>query len=749
MTDLITTFDDADLREFYQAHSGLLQKALEDKPALLATLPRNAAVVEPAGLVAPVTVDPSLPEIVLLHGITDSHLANSAGGRLNRIWLDMLELLKGQFTRRLTLREDASDPVGSAMVTNGYATKKYQAALDRWTAQRFRTHVFQYDWRKTVRSAARDLEAFLAGLDSVSKGRKVVLVCHSMGGLVAATYAAQSAEWEKQVEHCVFAGSPLGGSYSPVESILGLADSIRKLARLSLFESQQDFQRMVASFPGLIDMLPNPELFPDAADLYQQSGWPGPIRPRQEWLDDSRALKEVLWTSPIHKVATHLVANGRPTIGAFPWNGGQTERTRVMSNEGDGAVMNKASLVPGVPAYRVDADHGMLVTLPTVHEAVIRIARGLKPELSEARIGSLTDANSAGLIAPAGLVGLVAPPSTNTTYALAGALAPHFASSTALDANFEADDRQNIQDFDRAALRSKPFSWQNALSLAVASKIAYRRETAAVKLLATVGWGFSGCEVFDQEDTQGFICWDDHVVVLSYRGTEQNLADWLRNLQAVGHQTTYGLVHAGFLAGFGVARDPVEKILKSIDRIDEKVMWITGHSLGGALALVAGAEFQKTYPIAGLYTYGQPKVGDGKFADFYNQHYPDRLHRVVNFQDVVPMVPPFYQHVGKLYHFDRDGAAVMGLIQPGALEVTVSDTQRELSEPEFERLKERLDALSEPAAPEGLILPDALAVLPPSEPQIETQAALFGVSVSDHNLDKGYIPRVRAQRDRS
>ena len=111
------------------------------------------------GMTAPVPLDPNLPEIVLLHGITDSHLAEvTLFGRHNRIWLDYLELVKGKYTRRLSLQADGeSDLEGVQIVTNGHRKKKYNPAIDAWQQAGIRTHVFTYDWRKSVRSAAEHL----------------------------------------------------------------------------------------------------------------------------------------------------------------------------------------------------------------------------------------------------------------------------------------------------------------------------------------------------------------------------------------------------------------------------------------------------------------------------------------------------------------------------------------------------------------------------------------------------------------
>jgi hypothetical protein len=79
-------------------------------------------------------------------------------------------------------------------------------------------------------------------------------------------------------------------------------------------------------------------------------------------------------------------------------------------------------------------------------------------------------------------------------------------------------------------------------------------------------------------------------------------------------------------------------------------LWFTGHSLGAALATLAAYEMGN---VQALYTFGSPRVGDGRFAELFAEadipHY-----RVVHHDDVVPHVPislpPVfgYEHVGDL-----------------------------------------------------------------------------------------------------
>jgi hypothetical protein len=82
---------------------------------------------------------------------------------------------------------------------------------------------------------------------------------------------------------------------------------------------------------------------------------------------------------------------------------------------------------------------------------------------------------------------------------------------------------------------------------------------------------------------------------------------------------------------------------------------ITGHSLGGALALLAAATWVDGEPVQGVYTYGQPMVGKADFVSSVRRRLLDRYFRFVNDSDVVPRVPPGYRHSGQLYHFDARG----------------------------------------------------------------------------------------------
>ena len=81
-----------------------------------------------------------------------------------------------------------------------------------------------------------------------------------------------------------------------------------------------------------------------------------------------------------------------------------------------------------------------------------------------------------------------------------------------------------------------------------------------------------------------------------------------------------------------------------------RARYIFGHSLGGALAIICALDLSMmNLPIAGVYTFGQPRVGDAAFAAHYNNELRDLTFRVVNQNDIVPRTPGVlmgYRHCG-------------------------------------------------------------------------------------------------------
>jgi len=68
-----------------------------------------------------------------------------------------------------------------------------------------------------------------------------------------------------------------------------------------------------------------------------------------------------------------------------------------------------------------------------------------------------------------------------------------------------------------------------------------------------------------------------------------------------------------------------------------------GHSLGGALAIVFAAALREARPalarrIAGVVSFGAPRVGDAEFAARFNSAFSGRAFRVTHGADIIPHV---------------------------------------------------------------------------------------------------------------
>jgi hypothetical protein len=289
--------------------------------------------------------------------------------------------------------------------------------------------------------------------------------------------------------------------------------------------------------------------------------------------------------------------------------------------------------------------------------------------------------------------------------------------------------------FDLGSLSSGQFDWKAALSCALASKLAYE-EGPVVRDTTTGSWGFQDCEFLDRDNTQCFVAWSSDVALVSFRGTA-SVGDWLANLNLFSTTRSYGTVHRGFLGAFQVVESDLQTLLRPLSG---RTLVVTGHSLGGALATIAAAEWEDRFSISFIYTYGQPAVGKGTFPASIDGHYPGKFFRFVNDDDVVPRVPPTYRHVGKLFHFDANGnledqlesAAVEAANRVIAPVFHSPENPPIMTEAEFDRmraqlLEEKLRARS--AGTESMQGPALEGILP---------------SVSDHAIDR-YIAKVAAK----
>jgi triacylglycerol lipase len=183
----------------------------------------------------------------------------------------------------------------------------------------------------------------------------------------------------------------------------------------------------------------------------------------------------------------------------------------------------------------------------------------------------------------------------------------------------------------------------NAVALCNASLLTYSPQQDVRRFFAK--WGFEEPIILRGSSTQGFVARRGDIVIAAFRGTEPvNADDWLSNVNY--HQRTVdrvpGLLHSGFTNDLAEVDGQMITAVKQLAQGERTRLFLTGHSLGGALAVLAAAllHFREGQRIAGVFTYGQPRLGDSAFSTAFDQALGAVTLRYVNDLDVVPHVPP-------------------------------------------------------------------------------------------------------------
>ncbi|KAJ7958167.1 Lipase [Quillaja saponaria] len=196
----------------------------------------------------------------------------------------------------------------------------------------------------------------------------------------------------------------------------------------------------------------------------------------------------------------------------------------------------------------------------------------------------------------------------------------------------------------------------------------------------------------DLPSTQAIVVQDTraepNLIVVAFRGTEPFGADaWMTDIDISWYELeNVGKIHGGFMKALGLQKNKgwpkeidqsvqnrqyayyaIRQMMKDILEKNESAKFIfTGHSLGGALAvlfvalLAFHAEELLLERLEGVYTFGQPRVGDKIFGHFMNEKmkkYTVRYIRHVYCNDIVPRVPfddktLFFKHFGHCLQFN-------------------------------------------------------------------------------------------------
>jgi hypothetical protein len=224
--------------------------------------------------------------------------------------------------------------------------------------------------------------------------------------------------------------------------------------------------------------------------------------------------------------------------------------------------------------------------------------------------------------------------------------------------------------FEKFNGRTSDFTLENALAMMWFAQLAYEvdesggnRNTQKIETVRKQ-WGFASVTPFSQRaggvaalHSTGLIGERDDAIVIAFAGTDPLI--W----ETVATDARFGLgaknTHTGFQQAFEAVAPPdpqTGKVSGPVGnaialRTDQKELFVTGHSLGAAIAILTAkqADAQGVKPKA-VYGFGTPRPGGTDFQSDYNAVLGDRTYRLVHGRDIVGRVPMFpgYTHVGRL-----------------------------------------------------------------------------------------------------
>lgn len=147
-------------------------------------------------------------------------------------------------------------------------------------------------------------------------------------------------------------------------------------------------------------------------------------------------------------------------------------------------------------------------------------------------------------------------------------------------------------------------------------------------------------------------------IILAFKGTSARRFDISIDLHLF--QTPFpfvkksGKTHEGVTFLYGLLRESIISTIRNLsERGDKRKLYITGYSLGGALATLAAVDLASHFPLLHpkVYTFGSPRVGDPTFVAVFNKKISESI-RIVNVYDYVPLEPQtsikhgfIYRHV--------------------------------------------------------------------------------------------------------
>jgi hypothetical protein len=153
-----------------------------------------------------------------------------------------------------------------------------------------------------------------------------------------------------------------------------------------------------------------------------------------------------------------------------------------------------------------------------------------------------------------------------------------------------------------------------------------------------------------------------HSIFIGFRGSS-NIQNWISNIKIIlihPYADNSIAVDKGFYDLYDILKPDVMSIISDMTRkYATNKLFITGHSLGGALATICSFDIMYNefpYDISYLITFGSPRVGNVYFSDYFNA-YSIYSKRITHNYDIVPHVPEEflgYKHVSNEIWYNED-----------------------------------------------------------------------------------------------
>ncbi|MDR3577949.1 MAG: alpha/beta fold hydrolase [Anaerolineaceae bacterium] len=224
--------------------------------------------------------------IILLPGIMGSRLSNAPtcpSRPSGEIWVQQLmdnipDILTNFST--LTLITDSNgnpypqnpcDQIyASGIMDSGLNTNIYGNIVTALNSDDYPIYTFPYDWRLSLENNAKLLDIRVEEIRNVTGAKKVILLGHSMGGLVARQYISAKS-WASKVDKVISVGSPYWGAPQAADVMregktgIKFVDYFSKLLGKTITD-------MVRNSPGSMELLPSRAYFQQSPPYYQING---------------------------------------------------------------------------------------------------------------------------------------------------------------------------------------------------------------------------------------------------------------------------------------------------------------------------------------------------------------------------------------------------------------------------------------------------------------------------------------------